>query len=178
MIVVLHLPWMPLHSQCHQITLIDHASNSRNSPSIQTVEPLFLSYCCTNKRHQAPTTNHAKTKPFLKPKDSPSTFPRSQVRSRSRASIDWRITRSCKISFSTTLKSSSYLAWSKSFLPDWKLEVGTLLFDSLRFGLVLPGPSKCHPKHLWCKNYQQTSTSTFPPIIIQVKKGPSHITPY
>ena len=80
------------------------------------------------KNTKPPQQTIPKRRPFLKPKDSPSTFPRSQVRSRSLASIDWRITRSCRISFSTTLKSSSYLAWSKSFLPDWKLEVGTLLF--------------------------------------------------
>ena len=57
--------------------------------------------------------------------------------------MDWRTTRSCRISFSTTLKSSSYLAWSKSFLPgDWKLEFGTHWWQVE----IWTGPSKC-PLH-------------------------------
>lgn len=117
------------YSQCHQITLIHHASNSRNSPSITNSRASLFELLLHQQKNTKPSQQTIpKRRPFLKPKDSPSTFPRSQVRSRSLASIDWRITRSCRISFSTTLKSSSYLAWSKSFLPDWKLEVGTLLF--------------------------------------------------
>ena len=67
--------------------------------------------------------------------------------------MDWRTTRSCRISFSTTLKSSSYLAWSKSFLPgDWKLEFGTHWWQVE----IWTGPSKCTTPMM--QYYQQTST--------------------